>query len=220
MYQGESCTAGAKDPYEYPLAINPGECFAFHDESDDAREMDFTSAFAKVSIPKGVNCSISLFWPSARCYANDKIHTGAVNVCVDTPGPRKRSGSARYDCKTIPLPKEWPPADVTLYSSQNCGQGVKQQRYPNIKANICTTGDISVYFPQETRIRSGVAQLVADTQIPIPPGTGCKLVLFQGTDCRATSVPTEGRGDPGVCVKPFGTHLFPIKAFMWQCGYA
>jgi hypothetical protein len=109
--------------------------------------MDFTSAFAEVVVPKGVNYLISLYWLSDRCHADAKIYTGAVNTCFDTPGPRKRLGSARYDCKTIPLSEEWLPANVTLYSSQNCGQGVKQQKDPNIKANICATSDISVYFP-------------------------------------------------------------------------
>jgi hypothetical protein len=146
-----------------------------------------------------------------------------------------------FDCEVIPLPTEWPPADITIYSSKNCGKGPglrghalelrglglapTQHKYPAVEANKCikadvTLGDANFLGEPGRKIQSSDVEVVADSEIPIPPGFKCQLVLFQRADCRTTSVPSNGRGDPGVCVKPLALRDYPIEAFMWQSGYA
>jgi hypothetical protein len=199
------------------------------------------SAFAKVTVHKGVKCLLSLYKQSTTCESHKRMYTGSPNSCTTfNGGPKLTCGS--FDCEVIPLPTEWPPADITIYSSDNCGQDPElrgqglelreldrglptQHKYPAVEANKCikadvTLGDANFLGEPDRKIRSSDAEVVADTEIPIPPGFKCQLVLFQRADCRTTSVPSNGHGDPGVCVKPLALRDYPIEALMWRCGYA
>jgi hypothetical protein len=220
MYSGDGCVTRDTNRPPFALGVSPNTCFVCRSAQNEYGEVDFSSAFANVEVPKGVNCSVSLYWPSDTCLLKDRLYTGPPNKCTASIGREVSSGS--FDCNEIPLPSEWPRADVTIYSSKNCGQGLalSKHTYNDIEANICTKADVSFLFLKDLIIQSGRAELVADTQIPIPPGTECKLFFSQTTDCRSTSGYTNGRGDPGVCVNPLGALGSPIKAFMWKCGYA
>jgi hypothetical protein len=220
MYSGDGCTTGASDRPAFTTVVRPNTCFVRKNPENNYAEIYFSSAFADVTVPKGVNCSVSLCFPSDVYAPKDRAYTGPPNTCAPSVGKQLSSGS--FNCNEIPLPSEWPQADVTIYTSNICGQGLglSQHKYPNIEANICTKADVSYLVLGDLRIQSGKAELMADTQIPIPPGTECKLVLFQKADYRPTSVPSNVRGGSGVGVKPLATLYYPIEAFIWQRGYA
>jgi hypothetical protein len=113
----------------------------------------------------------------------------------------------------------WPPADVTFYTLPECDSGflgLLQQTYSDIEANKCYQPDKSLI----DFLKSAKAELVADTQIPIPEGYNCRLVLYETGDCRKGGMYAlpNNRGEAGVCLTPLGTRIYPIKGFFWECN--
>jgi hypothetical protein len=112
----------------------------------------------------------------------------------------------------------WPPADVTFYTLPKCDSGflgLLEQTYPNIEANKCYQPDKSLI----DLLKSAKAELVEGTQIPVPAGYHCRLVLHETDDCREGGMYAlpNNRLEAGFCVTPLSTHIYPIKGFVWEC---
>jgi hypothetical protein len=164
----------------------------------------FYSIQATADVPRNVTCTLRMFAENV-CTGTPNGQAGA-NECLDVP-----AGSVFYEwgCEETKIPA----ADVTVFAGEGCAETGGKVAYTGVAANTCQQ-------PSEDRpfvLRSARAV----SQLALPPGAVCRLLLFRARDCDPSSnyAGSVGGDGPGVCLSPTGLDVLPVRSFAWKCDF-
>jgi hypothetical protein len=98
------------------------------------------------------------------------------------------------------------PADITVFAAQHCPSGPFNDTERDVDPNVCV-----VWFNEGGSVRGDIAK---STNLTIPLGHRCELVLFPGSDCDSTTAfPPLA---PGMCREQQGEFPF-FGSYVWRC---